>query len=494
MDPFENDLRDALRESGNQPSVAGKVMAYVATSKKTRTVSRYRYFIAAAAVFVAAVLVSAPFFRSLISPDTVYAIVETGSLYRVAGGKTHVLGVGEKIGSGTPVRTDEGGAVLKLPDGASIEVHAKSELSLETVTDGVSIRLNGGSLSVTPAKQPAGNLYVQNRGVTVPVVATVFQSSTTASQQPGTSSRRAGTPEVRETFEVASIRINKSNRAGGGRGTPASGACDGDIGQFDPTRITFTGVTLNYLITLAYGLSTNYVPILECAGALERKRLSGMPDWAGSERFDLEANIPEGPVPFSTREVNPYRKPAPGDPRYGTTRDPGPRVLGMLQVLLEDRFKLELRREMREYPVYLLSVAKGGPKLDRWKEDTYIGKYNGCGRYEGIKNSIAPPKPYAGLYVCAISGSRSHMPWLAKQIEYFTKDHVVLDRTGLPGEFTYEFFFSPSGIREVPADRTPMTNPSLFKAIEEELGLELKPAMEPVEFLVVERVQLPSEN
>src|SRR4030095_15056018 len=96
-------------------------------------------------------------------------------------------------------------AVLKLSDGASIEMRAKSDLSLESIEDGMRIRLNGGSVNVTPSKQPAVNLYVQNKEVTVPVTAAVFQS--VAAPRPEQN------PQPRETFDVVSIRV----RPGAGR-------------------------------------------------------------------------------------------------------------------------------------------------------------------------------------------------------------------------------------------------------------------------------------
>ena len=164
----------------------------------------------AAAALAGLVVLSVLFVRTLILPENVYAIVETGSIYRVVEGKTQAVGVGEKIGAGTHVRTDgDGGAVLKLSDGARIEMHAKSEVLLEQVTDGWSIQLNDGSVSVTPAKQPAGNLYVQNREVTMPVTGAAVWSA-------------AAPIEAEPTFEEASIRRSLAPVYSGPRGGGAS--------------------------------------------------------------------------------------------------------------------------------------------------------------------------------------------------------------------------------------------------------------------------------
>src|SRR5262245_48627405 len=115
--------------------------------------ARARFLVAAAAAigagFVIVTLVFLPFLRQLISPPSVFAVVETinGSVYRVAGDKTEPVRVGDRIAANIPLLTYVGAvAVLKLPDGAKIEIHQGSELTLEKAKDGVRIRLNEGSV------------------------------------------------------------------------------------------------------------------------------------------------------------------------------------------------------------------------------------------------------------------------------------------------------------------------------------------------------------
>jgi uncharacterized protein (TIGR03435 family) len=482
MDQFENDLRDSLHEAGNQPSVAGKVMARVTASKKRTIISRYRFLIAAAAVVVAAVLVSASFFRSLISPDTVYAIVETGSLYRVDGRKTQVFGVGEKISSRTPVRTDDGaGAVLKLPDGASIEMHPQSELSLEPVTDGVTIRLKDGSLSVTPAKEPGANLYVQNQGVTTPVIGTVFQ--TTAPVVASTQDPVA----QREGFEAVSIRpyVQTGNVGGAGARVPADGSFDNFnpcTTQLDPKRFAMLRAKVAALISMAYIHQEE--PKMGCRD----QSISGLPGWTTSEWFNVEAIAPDGAPLYTVGSFD--------------RKTPTPRLEGMLRQMLADRFGLVVRREPKSTDVYVLSVAKSGSKLTPWKEGQPSSRTNIYGNYPDVLTSPSKHDYASRQIVGHISGRKVAMNGLVRQLGMFVNLPIV-DRTGLTGDFDYEIVFAPT----LPAERIEalrnqagreplpiMTNPTLFKALEEDLGLELKASKEKVEVLVVDRIERPSEN
>jgi uncharacterized protein (TIGR03435 family) len=445
---------------------------------------------AVAASLVIATLVSV---WTLVIPEKAYAIVHsvTGSLLRVDGGKTQSVRPGERIELGTPLRTESGaGAVLRLPDGASIEMHEKSDVQLEPTKDGMSIRLNDGSVHVTPAKQPAGNLYVQTKDGTVPVVAALFQSVT----EPRAGQNR----EPREAFEVASIRMRTGGGGGGGpRGAPgqASGGadpCSGSSAQIDPRRYALTNVGLYNLITRAYGLgSAPGFPEMKCATSREMKFLTGGADWAESVTFDIEATIPEGGPPvFTTR-------PESGPREIVMAKDESPRLQSMLRTLLAERFKLVVRRDVKEVPGYVLSAPNGAAKLRPWKEGDMLGQYLGVGGYDAIKNGINSKPQHSGLVVGAISAGRSSMADLAYQLGRMTGKPVV-DRTNVPGHFVYEFFFAPADFRlerrRAGETRSELSSPSLFKVLEDELGLKLEPSQEKIEVLVIESVEKPSEN
>jgi uncharacterized protein (TIGR03435 family) len=85
------------------------------------------------------------------------------------------------------------------------------------------------------------------------------------------------------------------------------------------------------------------------------------------------------------------------------------------------------------------------------------------------------------------------MPMLANQLVFVTQRPVV-DRTGIAGNFNYNFEFAPFGPGLVPAGRPIVAGPSLFTALEEAMGLQLEPTRLPVDVLVIERVERPTEN
>jgi uncharacterized protein (TIGR03435 family) len=440
---------------------------------------------AVAAGFVMAALVSV---WALVLPEKAYAIVHSvsGSLLRVEGGKTQPVSVGERIDVGTPLRTESGaGAVLKLPDGASIEMHEKSDIQLEPTKDGMSIRLNDGSVHVTPAKQPAGNLYVQTKDGTVPVVAALFQSVA----EP----RAAQNREPREAFEAVSIRLRPGAGGGGGPrgqggGNGGFGKCDGKTPELDPSRFATSNAGIYYLITYAYGISAAASSNMtaRCVEGADLRLLSGGPDWIDSAIFDIQATIPDGPPVFTSRMFSGL-----------AMKEPTPRLQRMLQAMLEERFKLVLRRDMKEMPVYVLSVGKGGSRLTPWKEGDLAngGQTSTFMLYNPRELPYSPQHTYERQRVSFFYGAKASMGWLAGTLSYVTK-RLVLDRTGLPGDYNYQLVFAPL---QVPAGADTagvpvMSSPSLFTALEEDLGLELKPATEKVEVFVIDRLERPSEN
>jgi uncharacterized protein (TIGR03435 family) len=264
--------------------------------------------------------------------------------------------------------------------------------------------------------------------------------------------------------------------------------------QLDPSRFAVSGAGVYFLIALAYGLDEGPFP---CGIAKDAGFLTGGPGWIQSENFDIEARIPDGPPALITEPS--LRR---GTPVPITARRPGPRLRSMVRTMLEDRFKLKLWRDLQEMPASVLSVAPGGPKVAPYKDGGWVGLYLGVAGYPGLANSIAPPKPYDGMLVGGISGGRATMTQLAVQLSHMT-GRPVQDRTNLPGFFTYEFFFAPADYgkntghdRYIPDDPRPkLTSPSLFKVLEDELGLKLtEQGREKVEVLVIESAERPSEN
>jgi uncharacterized protein (TIGR03435 family) len=178
----------------------------------------------------------------------------------------------------------------------------------------------------------------------------------------------------------------------------------------------------------------------------------------------------------------------------------------MLQALLVDRFKLALRTETRQMPIYELVVAsrdgKPAPQLRPAQAD--------CAALEAaLATGTPPPPPPPTGPGCGSGGRLGGLRFGGQPLTAFAGllsrlvQRVVVDRTGLPGNWELELTFSsdPSQLGlppSVPAPPLPPNadpnGPSLFTALEEQLGLKLQPTRGPVEVYVIDRVERPTEN
>jgi bla regulator protein blaR1 len=202
--------------------------------------------------------------------------------------------------------------------------------------------------------------------------------------------------------------------------------------------------------------------------------LMGGPDWIRSDKYDLKARL-DGP------ELEAWNK-LPKDQQKEQLRL-------MMRALLADRFKLVMRQEKRELPVYALIVANGGPKL---KVST--------GPPPGLNDGSDPAKPFdtSKPYVTRwgggdrgwIKGRDGKIDELVTQLwtQRELAGRKVLDRTGLTGRYDIDLKWA-----SVDDPRNP-DGPSLFTAIQEQLGLKLDPVKAPVDVLVIDHIERPSEN
>jgi len=176
----------------------------------------------------------------------------------------------------------------------------------------------------------------------------------------------------------------------------------------------------------------------------------------------------------------------------------------MLQALLEDRFKLKMHRETREVPVYALTIAKGGPKLQTFREGSCIPLNYANMPYapdpsqkncNGMIRLFPPPN-------LTLDAQGANLEVIAFLIG-LTLDRPVVDKTGLTGSYDLHMEFGrdqttlplpppPPGV--VPTEPLEPSGPSIFTAIQEQLGLKLEPTKGPREFLVIDHVERPSEN
>ncbi len=175
----------------------------------------------------------------------------------------------------------------------------------------------------------------------------------------------------------------------------------------------------------------------------------------------------------------------------------------MLQALLEGRFHLKIHRQVSEGPVYVLSVTRGGPKLRPFTEGR-------CTPYSTFPAPALPPgKEYCESLMSA--GSPAAVNDQGATLDYFSRqllsllDRPVINKTGISGRFDIHLEFSREGTRF--AAMPLMRNSdgashasdsgeasSIFTAVQEQLGLKLEPAKGPVEVVVIDRVERPTEN
>lgn len=262
---------------------------------------------------------------------------------------------------------------------------------------------------------------------------------------------RAQTPAAESlAFEVASVKPNKTG--------------DGRImlGMQPGGRFTATNVPLRMLIRQAYDV--------------QEFQIVGGPDWLGSDRFDIVAKAPDGE--FTADLMRP-----------------------MLRSLLADRFKLVVRNETREMPVYALVKARTDGKLGPNLTPAAIDCAGARGR-RGGGPPPGPPQPGQKLDCGFMIGfgrmNVGGMPivQLARALSPMV-GRVVLDKTELSGAYDFEMTYAPEGLGGGPP---PLLNgappptfdpnaPTVFTALQEQLGLKLDSQRGPVEVLVIDRVE-----
>jgi len=260
-------------------------------------------------------------------------------------------------------------------------------------------------------------------------------------------------------FEVASVKPNNRN--------------DGLI--FDQARNgrwTATGHTLAGLIRAAY--------------QVQEFQIVGGPEWINSDKFDVVATAPHD-VPPDVPGATPSRHQL------------------MIRTLLADRFKLSVHKDTREMPIFALVLARSdgrlGPNLRKSSRDcsnpaTAPGSGATASAPKGLWES-SPCGTSVGPGVI-LAGART-MAQIATAFSNLTNtgsslNRLVVDRTGLEGTYDVELRFTPEFIPNVDSPGFPAIDrngPSIFTAVQEQLGLKLDAQRGPVEVLIVDRVERP---
>jgi uncharacterized protein (TIGR03435 family) len=267
-------------------------------------------------------------------------------------------------------------------------------------------------------------------------------------------------------FEVASIK-----RCGAGE--PATKAGARSTGPQSPDRLSLPCQPMKNLIRMAYivfsGDDRNPPSVIE-----------GGPGWTGSEVFRVNAK-------------------AEGTPGQDIMRGP------MLRRLLEDRFQLKVHRETRQVPAYLLTVAKSAPHLQSLEEGSCF-VVNPSNR---LSYTNANGKPLCNFRMLKLKPGSPNQVWElhGATLDDFARalgrdlDRIVINLTGLAGKYDFHLEFvssftklslSPLGIPpDSPSDPEGI---SIFRAIQQELGLKLESGRGASEFLIIDHVDRPTEN
>jgi uncharacterized protein (TIGR03435 family) len=245
-------------------------------------------------------------------------------------------------------------------------------------------------------------------------------------------------------FEVVSVRPSKTF---GGHGFTD----DGFDGNFN----------VSIYIGMAYGL-------------INGQKVLGLPGWCNTELYEVKAKVAEA-------DIAEWQKPGSTTPNDA------------LRALLEDRFKLKAHFETRDAPAYALVVAKNGPKFKAATPgETYPnGLHTGSGKtvYGEVGQKTYPDGPLIGQ-AAPISQLVQYMNSAMNTM----LGRQVVDKTGLTGQYDFTMPMYPGytpWMSKPPADDS---TPSIFTVIQDSLGLKLEPTTAPVEFLVIDHIERPSEN
>jgi uncharacterized protein (TIGR03435 family) len=262
------------------------------------------------------------------------------------------------------------------------------------------------------------------------------QATTPAAGPQGNASQ--GTPKPL-TFDVISVKLNHSDTTRASMGMNRDG-------------FAATNIELHDLLLQAFQLQ-------------EDQQLVGEPKWTSSDRWDIDTRIAAEDI-SALGKLNFHQR------------------LEMFQTILTERFGLKMHHETRELPVYALVVAKGGPKMTVSKprpEDP-----------DGIPGDPGVLRATRGKE----TGVGTMMEFLAEDLSEELGRKVV-DHTGLTGRYDFTLTWTPDDSAAAVAGNAAAgmaQGPSLFTAVQEQLGLKLEPVKAPVDVVVIDHLEKPGEN
>jgi uncharacterized protein (TIGR03435 family) len=245
------------------------------------------------------------------------------------------------------------------------------------------------------------------------------------------------TPSARPEFDVASIKSTNSD----------DGQTRVRLAWLPGGRFLATGVTAKMLIGVAY--------------SVKPFQIFGGPSWIGRDQYSIDA---EGTAKEKGSILSLYLTPRQRESEEGNLR---------LQSLLAERFQLRTHRETKEQEVYSLVIGKNGPKFRESKFDDRAAE-------KGLLGLKMNPNE--------LTGTKVSIHYLVEELSRRLSRNVI-DQTGLDGEYNFDLRWAPDGDGDSLPD-----GPSIFTALQEQLGLKLESSKAPVDVLVIDHVEKPSAN
>jgi uncharacterized protein (TIGR03435 family) len=307
------------------------------------------------------------------------------------------------------------------------------------------------------------NLVLSAAGLAALVMAVAFIPARASLSAVQAQAQNAPADVTGFQYDVVSVKPSgPGSNASGRRGTMNT-----------PDGYTATSIEPVIFIETAYGI-------------LNLEQLEGAPGWVSSEKYDVEAKM-DGSV------ADAFQKLSTDDRKLARQH--------MMQALLADRFKLVVHRETKELATYTLVIGKNGPKILQAKPgDTYPG---------GFKLPDGRPATGGVMMQASAAGVtwRGQAVPMTQLVQLFSREvkRIVVDKTGLTGNFDFSMQFMPEAMAMqtasggAPGGASPLPvsdpgGPDLFTAIQEQLGLKLEATKTGIEVIVIDHVERPSGN
>lgn len=236
-----------------------------------------------------------------------------------------------------------------------------------------------------------------------------------------------------------------------------------DVATVKPSKPGTPGKLFTFRGRHAITINTNMNDLISFAYGLHSKQIIGAPDWFGNDLFDIDGTPDTEGQPNSAQ----YKE--------------------MMQKLLADRFQLKFHHEQRELSVYIITVAPGGPKLEKSSDPSGSNEgffFRGLGDLNVINNTITG---------------------FAHGMQGAVMDKPVVDHTGLTDRYTFHLKWTPDDSQfgqfrgtatpqPPPAGDNPNAPPSLYTAMPEQIGLKIEAGKAMDDVIVIDNVQKSSAN